>query len=249
MPYRGFGSRLLYTLERPRIERYERWVATHFDETWLISEHDRSVLAKNCPDANIQVVRNGVDTKSLYPTDKSEISNRLILVGHMGVFHNVDAAIFLARHILPIVCAEIPDTHLQIVGTAPNAKVRALVSIPNVEVTGYVPDLNEALNQSAAFVAPLRFAAGVQNKVLEAMAAGCPVITTPLVNQGIGAQHGRELLIAEGAQETANTIIHLLRDEKLRTELGKSARIFVQKHYNWDLVGQRMAQISSYETR
>jgi sugar transferase (PEP-CTERM/EpsH1 system associated) len=243
IPYRGLISRLIYSFECPRIERYECWIARHFEETWLISDYDFSVLAANCPGANIKVVRNGVDTNVFFPTNQPEIPNNIILVGHMGVFHNIDAATFLAKEILPKVRAMIPDVNLKIVGAAPNSRVRALESIPGVEVTGFISDLNAALNQAVVFVAPLRFSAGVQNKVLEALAAGKPVITTSLVNAGLGAIPGRDLLIADGAQETTNAIFNLLRNENLRKNLGQSARKFVLQHYRWDLVRTHISKI------
>lgn len=243
MPYRGVISRFVYALERPRIERYERWVAEKFEETWLISEHDRSVLNQDCPSANIQVVPNGVETQKLHPTEEVEIPNSLIFVGHLGVFHNVDAASFLAQDILPRVRAEIPDATLKLVGAAPNPKVQALSNIPGVQVTGFVDDLNAALNQSTVFVAPLRFAAGVQNKVLEAMAAGRPIVTTSLVNQGIGAKHGCELITADDATSLAEAVITLLHDPEKRQQLGSSARSFVKANYNWEFVRQRISAI------
>ena len=243
MPYRGLLSKVIYTLERPRIERYETWAADHFEETWLISEHDRAHLAARCPQANIRVIRNGVDTQALYPTGEPPQPGLLMFVGHMSVFHNVDAATFLVNEILPLVRAEVPEAAVKLVGAAPSPQIRALEAVPGVQVTGFVDDLNAALNQAAVFVAPLRFAAGVQNKVLEAMATGRAVVTTPLVNRGLGAQVGRDLLTAEGAQPLAAAVIRLLQDADLRRELGQSAREFVQRHYNWDLVRQRVAQI------
>lgn len=243
MPYRGVISRLIYALERPRIEQYERWVAENFEETWLISEHDHGVLARDCPAANIQVVPNGVNIDELYPTGEIEIPNSLIFVGHLGVFHNVDAAAFLVQEILPRVRVEIPKVSVKLVGAAPNPEVQALSRVPGVQVTGFVDDLNAVLNQSAVFVAPLRFAAGVQNKVLEAMAAGRPIVTTSLVNQGVCAVNGRDLLTADDAQSLAEILITLLHAPEKRQQLGSSARSFVQENYNWDFVRQRMRVI------
>jgi len=114
-----------------------------------------------------------------------------------------------------------------------------------VEVTGFVPDLNPALNQSAVFVAPLRFAAGVQNKVLEAMAAGRPVVTTSLVNQGLGAQPGRDLLTADTPEEFSTAILNLLQDKALRYRIGLAGRQFVKDHYHWGLVANRLENIQN----
>jgi len=243
IPYRGWLSKLIYALELPRIEHYEHWVANHFEETWLISEHDRNLLAADCPKANIQVVRNGVDVESFHPTNEAEVPHSLILVGHMGVFHNVDAAIYLVKEILPRVWKEFPNTTVKLVGAEPNRDVHTLSRIPRVKVTGFVPDLNAILNQTTVFVAPLRFAAGVQNKVLEAMAAGRPVVTSSLVNEGIMAQPERDLLIADSPEESAAAIIRLFHDAEFRLRLGKSAREFVKRNYRWDFAVERLRAI------
>jgi glycosyltransferase involved in cell wall biosynthesis len=243
--YRSLSSRMLYNVELPRIEWYERWVAENINEIWLISEHDRSVLSKACPKANIQVIPHWVNIEKFSPIDVRVVPNSIIFVGNMSVSHNVDAVTYLARDIFPLVRTEIPNCIFKIVGASPCRQILNLTRIPGIEVTGFVPDLNMILNQSAVFVAPLRFSAGVQNKVIEAMAAGRPVITTSLVNQGLGAMPNRDLIISEGASETANTIITLLGDTCLRKELGQSARKFVVQHSNRDLVRERLKQIIS----
>jgi len=243
LPYRGFAWKLLYSLERRRIERYERHVADTFEETWLISDADRQVLATHCPTANIQVVTNGVDLEQFHPTRQPAEPDSLLFVGHMQVFHNVDAARHLVHDILPLVRREMPDCTLRLVGANPSPSVRELGRVPGVEVTGFVPDLNDCLNRAMVFVAPLRFAAGLQNKVLEAMAAGRPVVTTSLVNTGLGAQPDHEILIADDASTIAAQIVALLRDEELRSRLGNAGRLFVQRKYSWEHAIQRLDEI------
>jgi len=249
LPYRGLIWRLIYRREGARIERYERWVAGTFDETWLISQADRQVLAARCPRANIRVVPNGVDAAQFFPTGEPCQPDRLIFVGHLGVFHNSDAVIHLVRDILPRVREQCPSCTLDIVGPAPGAEVQRLAAEPGVTVTGFVPDLNRHLNQAAVFVAPLRFAAGVQNKVLEAMAAARPVVTTPLVNAGLGARAGQELLLADGADAMADQIVALLRDSDLRARIGQAAQAFVRRACSWDGVAQRMREIGELVRR
>jgi glycosyltransferase involved in cell wall biosynthesis len=234
---------LLYSLERPRIERYERYVAETFEETWLISNADRQVLAADCPAANIRVVTNGVDLERFYPTGDLAEPNSLIFVGHLGVFHNVDAAVHLVRDVLPRIRREIPGCTLTLAGAEPSAQVARLSDVPGVRVTGFVPDLNEHLNRAAVFVAPLRFAAGVQNKVLEAMAAGRPVVTTSVVNAGLGAQPGEEVLVADDVAATAAHVVALLRDAELRARIGEAGRRFVRRTYDWGHVVKRMNEI------
>ncbi|MFZ0544333.1 MAG: glycosyltransferase, partial [Candidatus Promineifilaceae bacterium] len=177
--------------------------------------------------------------------DEPPVANSLVFVGHLGVFHNVDAAFFLAQEILPRVQQTIPDCHLTLVGAEPALQVQKLAQNPAISVPGFVPELNFCLNKAAVFVAPLRFAAGVQNKVLEAMAAGRPVVTTNLVNTGIGAEPGRDLLVADQPEAIAAHIVALFQDEQRCQEMGVAARHFVQQNFNWHFAVQRMAEIES----
>ncbi len=243
LPYRGLPWRLLYRFERPRIERYERYVAETFEETWLISEADRQVLAAACPSAHIRVVPNGVDADYFHPTGQPAEPDSLVFVGHLRVFHNVDAATHLVHDVLPLVRERVPGCTLTIVGANPAPQVERLGDVPGVEVTGFVPDLNDYLNRAAVFCAPLRFAAGVQNKVLEAMAAGRPVVTTSVVNAGLGARAGEEVLVADDAATTAVHVVALLRDPDLRARLGRAGRRFVRRTYDWAHAVRRMNEI------
>jgi sugar transferase (PEP-CTERM/EpsH1 system associated) len=243
LPHRSPVSRAVYRLERGRIGRYERWVAEKFEETWLISESDRKALVQSCPTANIRVVPNGVDLELFHPTDQPRTSDTLIFVGHLRVLHNIDAATCLARDIMPLVQKEVPGCTLNIVGADPAPQVQQLGQSPAVTVTGYVEDLNGYLNQADVFVAPLRFAAGIQNKVLEAMAAGRPVVTTSLVNEGLGAQPDHELLIADDAQTMAQQIVVLLTNPLLREQIGGAGRRFVEQRYSWSHAVDRMRTI------
>jgi glycosyltransferase involved in cell wall biosynthesis len=245
LPYRRLFWRLIYGLERPRIEAFERFVAKHFEETWLIAEPDRQILKAAVPDANIQVVPNGVDLNFFKPLENSPVPNSLIFVGHMGVFHNVDAAMFLAQTILPRVQEIFPDATLTIVGAEPAVVVQELAEDPAVTVTGFVDDLNGCLNEAAVCVAPLRFAAGVQNKVLEAMAAGRPVITTKLVNDGIGADSAREIVVTDELQEMVASITALFQSEERQRQLGTAARKFVKRNFSWQFAINRIDEIES----
>lgn len=245
LAYRHTFWRWVYRLEGPRIARYEQWVAQQFEETWLIARADRQVLAHSCPQANIQVVPNGVEMTRFHPLGITAVPHQLLFVGHMGVFHNIDAATHLAQEVLPLVRQQIPDVTLVLAGASPAPAVQLLSQLPGVTVTGFVPDLNQLLNESAVFVAPLRFAAGVQNKVLEAMAAGRPVITSSLVNGGIGATAGQELWLADGARETADAILHLLRQPATRETLAAAGYTFVHQHFRWEAVLHRVRQIEN----
>ena len=245
LPFRGLASQLVYGIEKRRIARYEQWVARTFEETWLISEADWQLLAPACPSANIQVVPNGVDFSQFYPTGQDCQPNSLIFVGHLGVFHNIDAATHLATNLLPLVREQIPGCTLSIVGAEPDPQIQRLGQEPSVTVTGFVPDLNEYLNRAAVFVAPLRFAAGIQNKVLEAMAAGTPVVTTSLINEGLGARPDHDLLVADDAASTVRKVVFLLQHEQRREQIARAGCEFVRRKYSWNHVVDRVEAIEN----
>jgi glycosyltransferase involved in cell wall biosynthesis len=237
-------SRLVYSFERRRIERCEEMLAGEGDEIWLISPAERSALVDRCPGANVQVVPNGVDCDAFCPLEGEEDPLRIVFTGHMSVFHNVDAAAHLAESVLPLVRRDFPDLRLSIVGACPSRRIQGLHRPPTVTVTGFVPDLNLELNRGAVFVAPLRFSAGVQNKVLEAMAAARPVVTTSTVARGLDADPGRHLLVAESAEDFAGRITGLLADAGRRRAVGAAARRFVKDRFSWRFVADRAREIA-----
>jgi sugar transferase (PEP-CTERM/EpsH1 system associated) len=247
--YRGLLSRILYGLEYGRIRKYEREVSEKFEEIWLISGADKQELAMVCPNANIQVVSNGVDASVFYPNGSRAQPHSMMFSGHFGVAHNIDAARLLAEQILPQVQTEFPDSVLRLVGAEPAQEVLKLDELPGVQVTGYVQDLNEYLNRAAVFVAPLRFAAGIQNKVLEAMAAGRPVVTTSIVNEGLGAKTGEELIVADTAEEMARQIGRLMHEPEMADKLGEAAQHFVRAKFSWENVLRRVEQIKATQER
>jgi sugar transferase (PEP-CTERM/EpsH1 system associated) len=243
LPYRSLASRAVYRLETKRINRYEQWVAQNFEETWLISNSDGQALTQAAPQANIRIVPNGIDFDQFYPTGQSCVPNSLIFVGHLRVLHNMDAATHLAQDVLPLVQRKVHSCTLNIVGADPAPQIRQLGQSAAITVTGFVPDLNAHLNNATVFVAPLRFAAGIQNKVLEAMAAGRPVVTTSLVNDGLGAQPERDILVADDATATARQIVRLLTSQPLREQIGQAGRQFVKSKFSWSHVVKRVRAI------
>ncbi len=252
LPYRDPFWRLVYRLELPRIERYERAMVRQFDETWVISEAERAAIAAAVgagvggdgrPPPNLRVVANGVETERYRPQLRPAGGAALVFVGHMGVFHNVDAAVRLAEGILPRVRAAVPGARLELIGTEPAARVRALAGLPGVGVRGHVVDLNAALNEAGVFVAPLRFAAGVQNKVLEAMAAGLPVVSSSEVNEGLRATPGEHLLRSDSVVGRGVGAVGVLGYAAEGARLGQAGREFVLERFRWEAVGERVREI------
>lgn len=243
LPYRSTISRMIYGTERPRIAAYESHVANWADETWLISDNDKLELGRQCGQANLQTIPNGVNLDEFFPKEIKARDSHLIFVGNLNVFHNIDAIKFLVQEILPLIREKKPDCKLYIVGAGESRIVSDLAQQPGVVLVGFVNELNDALNEAAIFVAPLRFSAGVQNKVLEAMAAGVPVVTTTNVNAGLGARPGKDLVVADDPQNITDQVIALLQDPEHCQMLRFNARRFVERQFSWQVAVERMRQI------
>jgi glycosyltransferase involved in cell wall biosynthesis len=143
----------------------------------------------------------------------------------------VDAVTHFCRDVLPRIRAEVPRVTLTIAGGEPAPAVRRLAAEPGVSVTGFVDRLEPYYGRATVFVAPLRIAGGIAGKTVDALAAGCPVVTTSIGGEGLGVVAGEHLLVADGAEAFAAEVVRLLRDPALRRRLGEAARRFAEERY------------------
>lgn len=180
----------------------------------------------------LAVIPNGVDGEFFRYRPPAE-TTRIVFTGAMSWPPNEDAADFFARQVLPLVRLHHPAAEFVVAGAAPSPRVRALAAIGGVEVTGTVPDLREWVWGSAVYVSPLRFGAGVKNKILEAMAMGIPIVATPTSLTGTPLESGRHLLVADGRRPFAEAVSRLLEDPQLGAALSVEARRHVEQHYSW----------------
>ena len=186
---------------------------------------------------------NGVDLAHFAPQDVPRQSDRIIFTGKMSYHANIAAALYLGREIMPCVWQERPDVRLQIVGKDPVPAVRALAEDPRIMVTGYVPDMRPFLATAAVAATPIRYGVGIQNKVLEAMAMGTPVVTTSQASTALLAHEGEHFLIAESAQDFACQVIRLLRDRDLAARIAAAGRRYVEAHHDWDHLAARLEEV------
>jgi glycosyltransferase involved in cell wall biosynthesis len=152
----------------------------------------------------------------------------------MDYFPNGEGVNWFCREVLPIIRIRIPDVSFVICGARPTAAVRKLANEPGVVVTGRVPDVRSHMSQASVGVVPLRIARGIQNKLLEGMAMGLPIVTTTAAHLGVEAVEGRDLLVADRPEDFAAAVVRLLGEERVRMEMGRSAREFMESHYAWD---------------
>ncbi|MDX2282706.1 MAG: glycosyltransferase [Bacteroidia bacterium] len=235
--------RPLLRWEARRCGRYEAAVFPAFRAHTVISAQDLGSLPLPAQArAQVRIVSNGIDTRAFAPLPGAAApAYAVVFVGNMGYFPNVAAARMLAREIMPLVWAQRPEARLLLAGARPAAAVRALARDARVHVSGWMPDIREAYGAGEVFAAPLFAGSGQQNKMLEALAMARPCVTTPLVNEAIGAAPGRELLVADGAPAFAQAILALLGDPARGQALGAAGRAMVEARYGWEAASRQAA--------
>ena len=228
-------------LEAARWRRYQRAVWRRFDRVQVYTDRDAAGIGRLAPDliGRIRVNPFGVMLGPL-PDAAAERENELVFVGGFQHPPNVDAACWLAREILPLIRARHDSVHLTIVGANPPSAVRALAS-HQITVTGFVPEVDPFLDRAAVVVAPLRTGSGMRVKLLQALARGKAVVTTPLGAAGVAPEG--PLLVAGSAPELADAVVSLLGDPDARRALGVRARAFVMQYHTWGGFADRLAAI------
>jgi len=228
--------RAVFAVEVARLRGYETRLVRAFEVTAVISDVDRDVLAVNgAPKERMALVNTGVDRAFFAPRAREFDPHRLVFVGNLSSFANSDAALFMLREVFPAVRAEIGDAVLDVVGLQPPPAVLAFHGSNGVNVTGAVDDVRPYVERAAVSLCPVRVAGGVQNKILESLALGVPVVTSPEGFEGLGARGEEDgVVVAEGPHELARACVALLRDPARRSDLGRAGTAFIGRHYDWD---------------
>jgi glycosyltransferase involved in cell wall biosynthesis len=231
LPYRRGPDRWLYSVEGERIARYETLVAPRFDRCWVISEAESRTLRSMAPGARIEVVPIGVDGNGTRAGERQ--SATILFFGYMKIAHNRDAARFLAREIFPRVRRAVPEAVLEIAGQG-SRSLGGWARGPGIRNAGFVTNPGDAFARATVFVAPLRFGAGVQTKVLQALDAGVPVVTTPLVREGLEPIADDILRLGTTAEEIAAQVIDLIRNPDIALAQGERGRTWVRGRFRWE---------------
>lgn len=221
-----------FRMEADRLAAYERTLYKDFDRHIIISGQDKERL-KLPSKKFITVVPNGVD-ESFSEVNNAGASYDLVFVGNLGYGPNKDAVMFLVDQILPALKERGIQASLLIAGARPSKKIKRMDHRPDVTVLGWVSDIRNAYREGRIFVAPMMSGLGLQNKILEAMSAGLPCITTTMVNNAIGAEHGKQILIADDAQGFADHILFLLLNPEASISIAMSGKEFVKSRFRWE---------------
>jgi polysaccharide biosynthesis protein PslH len=226
-------QRVLAMLELRRTRAYEARLLHRFDQVAVTSSDDAGALRALAPTAAVTIVPNGVDLEYFRPLAGPREPATLVFSGKMSYHANATAALHFVRHIFPLIREARPAVRLRIVGSRPPRAIQELARDPAITVTGHVADLRDTLAQATIAVCPVTVKVGIQNKVLEAMAMGLPVVCSRLGAEGLAAEPGQDLLVADDAAEFARHVGRLLAEPRLRDAIGRAGRRYVETHHRW----------------
>ena len=241
----SWPMRSVWAREARTLLAYERRAAVAAERTILVSEPECQRLRELAPETSdhLAAIENGVDLDRFRPglalaSPYTQAGPQIVFTGNMDYWPNADAATWFAREVLPSVRQERRDAEFTIVGADPGPAVRALTALPGVHVTGRVADVRPYVAHADAVVAPLGIARGIQNKVMEGMAMGRPVIATPQAFAGIRAVPGDDLLVAGTAPAFAGEVLQVLRGDY--PGLGAAGRRAMEAGHTWDASLRRL---------
>ena len=221
------------TLQARRLSRFEREICGSVDAVLAVSEEDRAHLQQHSA-APVYLLPNGISADDyLPPPDCARPPAQLVFTGKMDYRPNVDAIEWFAGEVFPKILHAHPATKLAIVGRNPHRRILDLATVPHIGVTGWVDTVLPFLHAATVYIAPLRMGSGTRLKILEAMAAGCAVVSTSIGASGLHPELRGSMRLADNAEAFGQAVISLLEDEELRNRLGAQGRAAVRDHYDW----------------
>jgi sugar transferase (PEP-CTERM/EpsH1 system associated) len=231
--YKPFPVSLGFALEGRKLEHAERRLARLFDLCTATTRAEWETLSAFAPDTPTDWFPNGVDADYFAPDDAPYEPDTIAFVGRMDYYPNQECMERFCATTLPLLRARRPATKLVIVGADPSSAIRRLAEIPGVTVTGSVPDVRPYVKRAVLMVAPLAIARGTQNKILEAMAMGVPVVTSPIAAGGVDAVTGEHLLVASTPADYVDAIAAVAANPALRRRLSAAGRERMLSHHAW----------------
>ena len=241
--YKPFPQSVGYWLEGTKLEREERRLAGMFDLCTATTRAEWETLEGYRTGVATDWFPNGVDSAYFAPTAERYNADTICFVGRMDYYPNQECMFAFCANVLPLIRARRRETKLLIVGAEPSRAVKKLGDLPGVTVTGSVTDVRPYLGRSALMVAPLNIARGTQNKILEAMAAGVPVVASRVAAGGVDAVANEHFLVASTPMEYAQAALQLLDDPGQRQRFGAAGRERMLSHHAWDRSMQRLDAI------
>lgn len=231
--YKPFPLSLGYRLEGAKMLAAEKRLAKCFDLCTATTRAEWETLNAYGTGVDTDWFPNGVDAEFFFPTDEPYDADTISFIGRMDYYPNQEGMTRFCRQVWPLLINQRPNMKLLIVGADPSPAMRSLGDVPGVTVTGSVPDVRPFIRKSALMVAPLSIARGTQNKILEAMAMGVPVVTSSMAAGGVDAQAGAHFLVADTPQACADAVLQIAGNPAERSRLSVAGRQRMLSHHAW----------------
>lgn len=228
-------QKIVRTIEFKKDYYYEPSITDKYNIVSFVSQEDINGAMQNKKTDKYRIITNGVDLNRLDAPDDNSHRKDIIFGGRLDVLANQLSLERVINNILPEIKKSIPDIKLNVVGAYPPDYLKQMNG-SKISLHPDVPDLKPYLQSAAVFIHPHYSGSGIQNKVLEAMATGCPVVTTPSGNQGIHGKHLSEVMLGNNDKELARHAVSLLKDAELRDKISKNARKLIENTHSWDAV-------------
>jgi hypothetical protein len=241
--YKPFPLSAGYWLEGKKLEREEKRLAARFDMCTATTRAEWETLEGYRTGVATDWFPNGVDSAYFAPTAEPYDTDTMCFIGRMDYYPNQECMFDFCANMLPLVRVRRPETKLLIVGADPSRAVKKLGDLPGITVTGSVADVRPYLRRSALMVAPLNIARGTQNKILEAMSSGVPVVASRIAAGGVDAVANEHFFVASTPGEYAQAVLRIFDQPALRQRLGAAGRERMLAHHTWDRSMQRLDEI------
>ncbi|PHR94181.1 MAG: glycosyl transferase family 1 [Robiginitomaculum sp.] len=242
-------KKAIYFLEWQLLRRYETKIGNLFSKVVLIGPKDVEAIQLTCKELGRPEIYNwiygahGTDVHGFRVADDAEVvANRIVFSGSMLYQPNVQAVLWFMKHCWGDIQVAVPGVELIIVGRDPVPEIKSLGSLPQVEVTGTVPDVGTYIRSASICINPMLAAGGMQNKLIEYMACGKAVVATSVANEGINALDCDSIFIANSADEFVKNVVLLLNDKALVRKCGEAAREFVLENWTWESHFRKLEQ-------
>ncbi len=247
---RSFARKLYAIRTAHLIKNVERRLLTECDAHIVVSKRDESKLRALAPEARVHIVENGIDVarysdcgELAAPTllgSSQQMRKDIVFVGSMDFHANIDGATYFCKEVWPRIHALVPELRLMVVGSSPAAEVRDLARAPGIVVTGTVEDVRPYYRGALAAIVPLRIGGGTRVKILEAMAAGIPVVSTSVGAEGLAVNAGINVLFADTPEEMTRVLMELYHSHEMWRRLSEAGRELARTRYDWSVIGSSL---------
>jgi glycosyltransferase involved in cell wall biosynthesis len=246
----NFLQKAIRYYEYTKLRKYEPEMMNDFDAVTLVSPEDVEACRKQNPNPDYYVVTNGTDIEKFIPVSDNSKRNGILFTGKLDVQANQIMLKTIVYELLPEILKEVPDAELHVAGALPTSEQRRMIDkYDNIHLHENVPEMVPYLQKARIYLHPHKGGSGIQNKLLEALSAGCPVVTSITGNQGIHAKNGEEAFICKNNEDFIKNTIKVLKDDSTMNRLSKNGRTLMENTHSWDVVYRQIEEIMTKITR